>query len=259
LNLAATGCEENNTMRARFPKFLTVGLATAALTAAIGGAALAQTPPSGMPSGTPPAGVQQRAEEFLNALAGKLGKTPAEVRAAVVAVQKERIAADVQAGRLTQQQADQLNQRIDQTGGLGLFGGGPKGGPGHHGGRGMGTRGGFGGPLAVAQFLGMQPQELGQALASGKSLAQVAQEKGKSRDELKSYLTTQQKTRLDQAVQAGRLTQQQADQRLAELSSRLDQLIDRTGPVGGGRGTRGPGGFGPRGGPAPAATPRANA
>src|SRR6266540_4270136 len=154
-------------MRTRFRKFLTGGLAAAALTAAVGGAALAQTAPStpSAPGGTPPAGVQQRAEEFLNALASKLGKTPAEVRTAVTAAQKERVAADVGAGRLTQAQADQINQRIDQAGGLGLFGpgfGGPghKGGPGGPGGPGKGERGPGGAELA--QFLGLQPQELGQ-------------------------------------------------------------------------------------------------
>jgi hypothetical protein len=237
------------------------GIAAAALTAAIGGAAaFAQTPtptPGARPS--PSAAFQQRAEEFLNVLASKLGKSPTELKSAIVAAEKDRVAADVQAGRLTQQQADQLNQRIDQSGGLDLFGrgfGGP--GEGHHG-RGPGGPG-VGGPFGgadVAQFLGMQPPELRQALGSGKSLAQVAQEKGKSRDDLKNYLTTQEKTRLDQAVKDGRLTQQQADQRLAELSSRLDAMIDRTGPVGGERGKGGPGGFGQgRGrGPAPSTTP----
>ncbi|HEV8639394.1 MAG TPA: hypothetical protein VG370_34735 [Chloroflexota bacterium] len=85
------------------------------LTAAIGGAAFAQTPPV-TPTGTPRPTIQQRAEEFFAALASKLGKTPEEVRAAVIGVQKDRIAQEVQAGRLTQRQADRLDQLIDRTG-----------------------------------------------------------------------------------------------------------------------------------------------
>src|SRR5438309_1209075 len=78
-------------------------------------------------------------------------------------------------------------------------------------------------------------------LQSGQTLAQIATEKGKTRDDLKAYLTSQEKTRLAKAVTDGKLTQAQADQRLADLSSRLDEMIDRTGPAGG------PRGMGPRG------------
>ena len=84
-------------------------------------------------------------------------------------------------------------------------------------------------------------------------LAQIVQEKGKTANDLKTYLTTQERTRLAQAVTDGKLTQAQADQRLADLPSRLDQLINRTGSAGGPfgpgpRGERGPG-RGPGGAP----------
>src|SRR5687767_5281931 len=108
-------------MQTRFKRILVGGVAAAALTAVIAGAALAQTP---TPAGTP-GPVQQRAEEFLNALANKLGKSPTEVRSAVVSVQKERVAADLAAGRITPEQATRLNQRIDQAGGLGALHPGP--------------------------------------------------------------------------------------------------------------------------------------
>jgi hypothetical protein len=246
-------------MHPRFNKLVTGGIAAAVLTAAVGGAAFAQTP-SATP--VPP---QQRAQELVNSFAGKLGKTSAEVLAAVVSVQKERVAADLAAGRITQAQADQANQRIDQAGGLNFIGG--KGGPGGHGpgGHGPGLRGGIGG-AELATFLGVQPAELMTAMQSGKTLAQLAQEKGKSRDDLKSFLTTQERTKLSQAVTAGRLTQAQADERLARLTSNLDALIDRTGPPAGGPGVReghggrgGPRGFGPGAAPgtttAPTTTP----
>jgi hypothetical protein len=130
-------------MHQRFTKLVAGGIAAAAITAAVGGAAFAQTPQA---TPIPPL---QRAQQFVDSFASKLGKTPAEVLAAAVAVQKERVAADLAAGRITQAQADQMNQRIDQAGGLNLLGG--KGGPGGHGpGRHGGPRGGRGfGPGAA--------------------------------------------------------------------------------------------------------------
>jgi hypothetical protein len=251
-------------MQTRFKRILAGGVAAAALTVAIGGAAFAQTP---TPSGTP-GPIQQRAEEFLSALAGKLGKTPAEVKTAVVSVQKDRVAADLAAGRITPEQATRLNQRIDQAGGLGALHPGPaaKGDRGRGaGGPAKGDRGpakGARGPAKGAQgpavgadlatFLGVQPAELAQALRSGKSLAAFALEKGKSRDALKEYLTTQQRTRLAAAVTAGRATQAQADAQLARFTAQIDQLIDRAAVAGRG----GPGKRAPRGG-APAASPTA--
>ena len=140
----------------RFPKLVTGGIAAAVLTAALGGAAIALTP---SPTPNP---VQQRTQERLSSFASKLGKTPTEITNAVVAVQKERVAADLAAGQITQAQADAMNARIDASGGLGLFGpggkgaghhrGGPKGPPGERGrdGRGPGPTGAPGLPGAPA-------------------------------------------------------------------------------------------------------------
>jgi hypothetical protein len=226
-------------MRPRVSKVVAGGLAAAVLTAAIGGAAFAQV---SSPTATPRATAEQKAQELLNALAGKLGKSPADVQAAFKAVEKDRVAQAVKDGKLTQAQADQINARIDAGSGIGPFGG--FGRPGFAGGHHKGPPGGPGAvgmdASALATFLGFQqPADLRAALQS-RSLAMVAQDKGKSRDELKAFLTQQEKTRLDAAVKANRLTQAQADQRLADLSGRLDQLIDRTGPPPGRRGPGGP-------------------
>src|SRR5437899_512300 len=104
-------------MNPKMAKFLAGGLTAAALTAAAGGAAWAQvSTPQGSPTPTKP-GQTQRADAFLNALATKLGKSADEVRNAAVAAEKDLIDQAVQAGKLTQDQATRLKQRIDQNGG----------------------------------------------------------------------------------------------------------------------------------------------
>lgn len=101
-------------------------------------------------------------------------------------------------------------------------------------------RAGFGsvdrGPAMIAAFLGIQPQDLYQAHLDGKSLATIAAEQGKTRDELKAFLLARQAANLDAAVQAGRLTADEAAQLVAQQAQRVDEQIDQAGPVVGRRG-----------------------
>ncbi len=168
-------------------------------------------------------------------------------------MQKERLAEDVAAGRLTQAQADAIAQRSAQMpfGGPGFGPGGKGFGPGGRGGPGHEMRGGPIGHADVATFLGIPAADLKTAL-QGKSLAQVAQENGKTRDALKTFLTDAEKARLTQAVADGRITQAQADERLAAVAAQIDTHIDRVHPApseGRGPGMRfgrgGPGGASP--------------
>jgi hypothetical protein len=95
-----------------------------------------------------------------------------------------------------------------------------------------GRPGGPGGPFGadVATYLGISESDLRVALQNGQTLAQVAQAHGKTAADLKTFLTNQLKTRLDQDVAAGRITSQQETDRLSQSSSRIDQLINSTGP-----------------------------
>jgi hypothetical protein len=114
---------------------------------------------------------------------------------------------------------------------------------------------------AAAQALGMTADELRTALQGGKSLADVAKEKGIDVSKVVDALVAQLKAHLDQEVAEGEHTQAEADQRLADAKTRIEALVNGTAPAGGfgfgGRhGGHGPGHFGPgpRGGaPAPAA------
>src|SRR5207244_7157774 len=132
-----------------------------------------------------------------------------------------RVDAAVAAGTITRAQGDELKSRIE-SGDFPLFFGG--GGPGfHHGGF-------FGGLDAAATYLGLTNAELRTQLESGKTLAQVAQDKGKSVDGLIQALVDDAKTHLDAAVTAGRLTQAQEDSILTDLKQHITDLVNGKAP-----------------------------
>lgn len=118
-------------------------------------------------------------------------------------------------GTITQQQADAVATTLADT--LPRGGHGP-GGPG--GGRHL---------EAAAEALGTTAEELRTALEGGRSLADVAAEKGMSTDALVEALVEAAKAHLAEHVADGSLTQEQADARAAELTERITDLVEREG------------------------------
>jgi hypothetical protein len=103
--------------------------------------------------------------------------------------------------------------------------GGP-GGPGRpgHGGRDLD---------AAAQALGMTADELRTALQGGKSLADVAKEKGVDVSKVVDALVAQLKAHLDQEVAEGEHTPAEADQMLADARTHIEAFVNGTAPAGG--------------------------
>jgi hypothetical protein len=96
---------------------------------------------------------------------------------------------------------------------------------------------------AAASYLGVGPDALATDLRSGKTLADVAKATpGKSVQGLVDALVAAEKTKLADAVKAGRLTQAQADRIAQELATRTSDFVN-----GALRGHRPPLGGGPRG------------
>ena len=93
-----------------------------------------------------------------------------------------------------------------------------------------GFRFGFGragGLSAAAGYLGLSTSQLITKLQSGQTLAQIAQAtSGKSVAGLVAAMTAAQKTELDNAVKAGRLTQAQADSLSAALKDRVTAMVN---------------------------------
>jgi hypothetical protein len=130
----------------------------------------------------------------------------------------------VQQGKITQEQADKKIARIDQgprpAKAEGVGGKPPTAGQ-------TGAR--VGGPQVkaiggvIAQALGLNGKELRDAFNSGKTLAQLAEEKGLSVDQLRATVSQQLEQRLSAAVQAGSLTEDQA----AQIRARHQQALER--------------------------------
>jgi hypothetical protein len=212
-----------------------------------------QSTPGSSSSSTQQAPAQQTPPDqsaYLDALAKNLGVTTDALKAALQKTASDQIAAALASGKITADQAAQMQQRLAQEVAAGHyplgFGGpgGPRGGgPGGPGGPGMRQD-----PTALAGFLGITTDQLRTERQGGASLATIATNHGKTRDALKAFLTQQEQTNLAKAVTDGKLTQAQADDHLKQFTANLDSMIDRTG---------GPGGPGGRG-PAPTGTPGTN-
>jgi hypothetical protein len=164
---------------------------------------------------------------LVDDVATRLGVTPEKLRAAFKAALTARVDAAVKAGKLTPEQAAKLKQRIAAGTGLGI-----------------GARKAFAnrqkafrdriakarahGP--VADYLGMTREQLRAELRGGKSLAQLAQAKGKSLDGLVAAMLAPAKARLAKAVENGRLTKARADELLARLTDGAKKLVQRVPP-----------------------------
>lgn len=77
----------------------------------------------------------------------------------------------------------------------------------------------------LAGALGMTPQELRQATQEGKTVAQLAEEKNISLDTLAGIVIQPQTDRINEQVEAGKITREQADLRIAALKEKALQRL----------------------------------
>lgn len=94
----------------------------------------------------------------------------------------------------------------------------------------------------TAAILGLDEKALVEKLKAGQTLSEIAQAAGVSEADLLQKLTDAATKKLDEAVAAGKLTQEQADKLKADLSAKLKEGITTKGiPFGPGPGMGGPG------------------
>jgi polyhydroxyalkanoate synthesis regulator phasin len=162
-------------------------------------------------------------QAVIDDAAQQLGIEPDELSAALKQALENRIDKAVDAGRLTQEQADMLKERLDSAEvplllpGFGL----------PFGGKHFGWFGHFAALDAAASYLGLTEEQLHTRLADGKSLADIAKAEGKSVDGLVQALVKSAGDRIDEAVENGKLTENQASDLKADLTDRITELVNR--------------------------------
>lgn len=92
---------------------------------------------------------------------------------------------------------------------------------------------------ALAEQLGLTSEELTAQINSGKTLAQIAEEKGVSTKDLATTMETGMKAGLEQAVKDGKLTQEQADLMIQNMAGQYEWMIINMGAGMMGTGGRG--------------------
>jgi hypothetical protein len=188
-----------------------VMVGAAAMLAAAGGGVALGSSENGSPS--------EESQAIINDAASQLGISPAKLSDALKKALNDRVDAAVAAGRLSKEEGAAIKARI-QADGVPLFGG-LRHGPGH-----VGV---FASLDEAAGYLGLTEAQLRTELEGGKSLAQVARDKGKSVDGLVDTLVAAAKKKLDEAVSAGRITKTQENEMLSGLKSRIGNLVNATG------------------------------
>jgi polyhydroxyalkanoate synthesis regulator phasin len=171
----------------------------------------------------------EETKAIIDDAASQLGVEPSELSEALKEALKNRIDEAVDDGRLTEEQADELKQRIDENeypllGGPWRFGldrhgaGLDRFGP-------LGHLGDFRLLSTAASYLGMTEAELRAALED-KTLAEVAKEHGKTAAGLVQQLVATQTKRIDEAVADGKLTDDQATTLKAGLEERMESFVN---------------------------------
>ena len=89
-------------------------------------------------------------------------------------------------------------------------------------------RGGRRGHLgeALTEVLGIEADELRTALAEGQTIAEIAEANGVSTDEVIAALVADAQERIDQGVEDGRLTEEEAADKLASATERITAMVN---------------------------------
>ena len=155
--------------------------------------------------------------------ARQLGVTPERLSDALRQAFTKRIDDAVEDGRLSQEEALRLQERLE-AGELPLVSGPLLKSP-RFGHRGFGHALHFGLGVAAA-YLGVTEAQLREALRGGRSLADVARAEGKPVGGLVDALVREQTARLDEAVQENKLTRARRDEIASRLRNRVERMVE---------------------------------
>ena len=157
---------------------------------------------------------------FVGRLAENLGITQGELEGAIETTQLQQVDEAQAEGLITDEQAAQRREAIES--GESFFG--------QRGHKMQRHGGGFGHGADIAEFIGVTPEELREAIESGQSVVQVAEANGVSEQELTDFLLGEIEAKLAEAVESGRIDQATADEKLANAAEKIAECINREGP-----------------------------
>ena len=143
------------------------------------------------------------------------GDDPSEAVSERVGAIRDRLQGLVDDKTLTDAQADKVAETL-----------GEKGGPLDR--NGHGPRLHVGGPslAAAAGVLGMSEDDVREALRNGTTLKELAEQKGKSVDDVVAALTKAANERIDRAVEAGKLTPEQATEAKRRVADGVTAFVE---------------------------------
>jgi polyhydroxyalkanoate synthesis regulator phasin len=152
--------------------------------------------------------------------AQQLGVEPDALTDALKQGLKNRVDEALEAGRITEEQATALKERIDSGDTVPLFGGLGAGHFGH-----FGHFGQFASLASAADYLGLTEAELREQLRD-KTLAEIARDEGKTVAGLVQALVSSAQKAIDEAVATGRLTEEQATELKTNLDDRIEAFVN---------------------------------
>jgi uncharacterized protein YidB (DUF937 family) len=165
---------------------------------------------------TPPDEVRP---DFIARLAENLGISEEDLQAAVQTTQLEILDEAVAAGRIDEEKAADIRERIESGEGFGFHFG--PGGPGGHGHRGHVAIEG------VAEFLAIERATVIDAIQDGQTLAEIAVANGSTAEALIDHLVAQLEERVNAKVADGDIAQERADEILENARERITELVNR--------------------------------
>jgi len=80
----------------------------------------------------------------------------------------------------------------------------------------------------IANFIGVTIDDLRTARESGKSLATIATEHGKTEDALIQFIISKETANLDSLLKDGKITQIQYDNAVKDMATRVKEMVERT-------------------------------
>jgi hypothetical protein len=175
-------------------------------------------------------GSKRTSREIIATAAADLGVSAEELRDALQSASGEQVDAALEAGAISQEQAEAMRDMIESGRWpfLGVPGPHLLGGPG----RPVGPLG-FAAPLhpdlfaAAADYLGLTEAQIRSRLSNGRSLAEIASTEDKSVGGLVDALNARHRATLQAEVEDGRLTDAQRDEILECTKERVREFVHR--------------------------------